>query len=151
EYTLKPLLKALFMSSYFRAASNRGTMIKSPVELIVGTMRFLHVPVRDPEPLVRAGRHLGQDLFDPPNVKGWPGGNAWITSSTLLARQQFLHRVLRDQDMSSSTNGQMAPGLPTEQFIHILLPIAPVHPLPKDVEGRIVLEHLMLDPVYQLQ
>jgi uncharacterized protein (DUF1800 family) len=151
DYALKPLLKALYMSSYFRTASNRGTMIKSPVELIVGTLRLLHVPVSDPEPLVRAGRYLGQDLFDPPNVKGWPGGKAWITSSTLLARQQFLHRVLRAQDMASSTDGQMAPGLPAEQFTHMLLPIAPVHPLPKDVEGRMLLEHLMLDPVYQLQ
>ena len=151
DYALKPLLKALFMSSYFRAASNRGTMIKSPVELIVGTVRFLHVPVRDPEPLVRAGRHLGQDLFDPPNVKGWPGGQAWITSSTLLARQQFLHRLLRGQDMPGDPNVQMAPGLPSEQFIHLLLPMAPVHPLPQAVEGKMVLEHLMLDPVYQLQ
>ena len=74
DYTLRPLLQALFMSSHFRAASNRGTMIKSPVELMVGTLRLFHVPVRDPEPLVRAGRQLGQDLLDPPNVKGWPGG-----------------------------------------------------------------------------
>ena len=151
DYAIRPLLKALFMSSHFRAASNRGTMIKSPVQLIVGTLRLLHVPVKDPEPLVRAGRQLGQDLLDPPNVKGWPGGNAWITSSTLLARQQFLHRVLRGQDTPSSTNGPMAPGLPPEPVTPILLPIAPVHPLPKDVEGRMVLEHLMLDPVYQLQ
>jgi len=151
DYAIQPLLKALFMSSHFRAASNRSTMIKSPVELIVGTLRLLHVPVKDPEPLVRAGRQLGQDLFDPPNVKGWPGGNAWITSSTLLARQQFLHRVLRGQDTPSSTNGPMAPDLPPEPVTPMLLAIAPVHPLPKDAEGRMVLEHLMLDPVYQLQ
>ena len=151
DYALKPLLKALYMSAYFRAANHRGTMIKSPVELIVGTLRLLHVPVNDPDPLVRAGRYLGQDLFDPPNVKGWPGGNAWITSSTLLARQQFLQRVLRGQDMSSSTDGQMVPGLPAEQLTHMLLPIVPVHPLPKDAEGRRLLEYLLLDPVYQLQ
>jgi uncharacterized protein (DUF1800 family) len=151
DYALKPLLKALFMSSYFRVASNRGTMIKSPVELIVGTLRLLHVPVRDPEILGRAGRYLGQDVFDPPNVKGWPGGQAWITSSTLLARQQFLHRVLRGQDMPGSPHEQMAPGRPAAQFMHMLLPMAPVNPIPQDAEGRMVLEHLMLDPVYQLQ
>jgi hypothetical protein len=48
-------------------------------------------------------------------------------------------------------DGKMAPGLPAEQFTHMLLSIAPVHPLPKDVEVRMLLEHLMLDPVYQLQ
>jgi uncharacterized protein (DUF1800 family) len=109
DYDLKPLLKALFMSSHFRAASNRGTMIKSPVELIVGTLRLFHVPIRDPVLLVRAGRQLGQDLLEPPNVKGWPGGKAWITASTLLARQQFLQRVLRGEDMPMRAPGPMAP------------------------------------------
>jgi hypothetical protein len=31
-------------------------------------------------------RSLGQDLLAPPNVKGWDGGVAWITTNTLLAR-----------------------------------------------------------------
>jgi hypothetical protein len=41
---------------------------------------------------------LGQNLFAPPNVKGWPGGDAWINSTTLLARKQFLERMFRDDD-----------------------------------------------------
>ena len=40
-------------------------------------------------------RTLGQDLFSPPNVKGWPGGEAWINSTTLLVRRQFLERLFR--------------------------------------------------------
>ena len=40
---------------------------------------------------------MGQNLFAPPNVKGWPGGDAWINSSTLLARKQFLDRVVRNE------------------------------------------------------
>ena len=38
---------------------------------------------------------MGQNLFSPPNVKGWPGGEAWINASTLLARKQFLERLSR--------------------------------------------------------
>ena len=171
DYALRPLLKALLMSSHCRAASNRGTMIKSPVELMVGTLRLFHVPLSDPELLARAGRALGQDLLDPPNVKGWPGGKAWITASTLLARQQFLQRVLRGQDMSMNANGPMAPaagdtttlrpaltvtedrapGLPLDRLTHLLLPMAPVQPIPPEAEGRNLPEHLVLDPVYQLQ
>jgi len=148
------------------------------------------VPVRDPELLARAGRQLGQDLLDPPNVKGWPGGQAWITASTLLARQQFLQRVLRGQDTPLSANGQMTratgegrplsyslrspsahavagntttpgpvlavtegkvSGLTPDRLTRLLLPIAPVQPLPKETERRTLIEHLVLDPVYQLQ
>jgi hypothetical protein len=38
---------------------------------------------------------MGQTLFDPPNVKGWPGGESWINAATLLARKQFAERMLR--------------------------------------------------------
>jgi hypothetical protein len=41
---------------------------------------------------------MGQNLFSPPNVKGWPGGEVWINSSTLLARKQFLDRMFRADD-----------------------------------------------------
>ena len=163
DYALRPLLQALFMSSHFRAAGNRGTMIKSPVELIVGTLRLFPVPVRDPELLARAGRYLGQDLLEPPNVKGWPGGKAWITASTLLARQQFLQRVLRGQDASMGAYGQMAPAAEdaTDRLTQLLLPMAPVRPFPslplpegegkESAQRKALVEHLVLDPVYQLQ
>lgn len=175
DYALKPLLKALFMSSHFRAASNRGSMIKSPVELIVGTLRLLQVPVSDPQLLVRAGRALGQDLLEPPNVKGWPGGQAWITSGTLLARQQFLQRVLRAQDsgqdmatsppeplpqatgdatpmrLARTVTDATTPGLPPDRLTRLLLPMAPVQPVPPGAAGSHLVEYLVLDPVYQLQ
>ena len=38
---------------------------------------------------------MGQNLFSPPNVRGWPGGDAWINTHTLLARKQFLERAGR--------------------------------------------------------
>jgi hypothetical protein len=50
-------------------------------------------------PFVLASRQLGQDLFAPPNVKGWPGGEAWINSATLLQRKQLLERLFRTQEM----------------------------------------------------
>ncbi|MCE3221946.1 MAG: hypothetical protein K0S58_126, partial [Nitrospira sp.] len=60
----------------------------------MGTGRLFHVPIEESLHLVRYGRRLGQDLFDPPNVKGWPGGR-WITTSALLDRTQMLHRAIR--------------------------------------------------------
>lgn len=99
EYEIKPLLRALFMSSAFFAPENRGLLVKSPVELMVGTLRQFGIEGLDMRVLAFSGRQLNQDLFGPPNVKGWPGGNDWINSTTLLARKQFLERLFRAEEM----------------------------------------------------
>jgi uncharacterized protein (DUF1800 family) len=168
NYQIKPLLRALLLSPYFRAPENRGTLIKSPVELIVGTARLFDVRPNEPRRLAALGRNLGQDLFDPPNVKGWPGGAAWITTSTLATRQQFLGRLLRGREMSQqqgarsvqlnmrnqqemlSTAGLPA-GLNSKQLERLVLPFPPVQPVPDDLDLRARISYLVLDPVYQLK
>jgi hypothetical protein len=56
------------------------------VQWLVGSVRVLEREL--PPPFICFGltRNLGQDLFAPPNVKGWDGGPSWITTNTLLAR-----------------------------------------------------------------
>jgi len=68
------------------------------VELVVGTLRTFDIHPFDLRPAVFACAALGQNPFSPPNVKGWPGGEAWINSATLLARKQWLDRVFRGSD-----------------------------------------------------
>jgi hypothetical protein len=63
--------------------------IKSPVELIAGLRRTLGVQVDNVLPLLGYQKALGQTLFMPPNVAGWPGGRNWIDSSSLLLRLQL--------------------------------------------------------------
>lgn len=95
NYDVAPLLEALFTSPHFWDSKNRGTLIKSPVELIVGTVRLFGSPVKKNEILARACAQLGQNVLDPPNVKGWEGGGRWITTTTLLLRRQVLMNVVR--------------------------------------------------------
>jgi uncharacterized protein (DUF1800 family) len=99
RYDLKVALRELFLSDAFWAAENRAALVKSPVDLVVGTLRALEFQVGDPLPFVLATAGLGQNLFAPPNVKGWPGGEAWINSSTLLGRRQFAERIFRADEM----------------------------------------------------
>lgn len=106
-YEMKPLLRALFLAPAFRDPTNRAALIKSPVELIVGTVHVLGLPVPEKTQLVRMMGALGQSPFDPPNVKGWPGGESWITTNTLLLRQQFLRRLVEATTVST-TDGTMA-------------------------------------------
>jgi uncharacterized protein (DUF1800 family) len=93
HYEVKPLLRAVLTSDAFWAAENRGTLVKSPVDLIAGTLRTYEIRPMELRPAVAACAALGQNLFAPPNVKGWPGGDAWIDAATILGRKQFLERV----------------------------------------------------------
>jgi uncharacterized protein (DUF1800 family) len=110
--------------------------------------------------LVRFGRRLGQDLFDPPNVKGWPGGTRWITTSTLLERWQAVQRIVRGHErghqagMERSTQTQGAAWLEQEPLDVVqatLLPIEPVRRMVDDEDRWQVVRRLVLDPVYQLK
>ena len=86
-YEIKSLLRTFFTSEHFYADANRGTRIKGPVELITGVTRSLGTPARDERALTDAARLMGQDLMEPPSVKGWPGGRTWINTSTFYVRQ----------------------------------------------------------------
>jgi uncharacterized protein (DUF1800 family) len=157
HYEIKPLLRAMFLSPAFQAPENRGTLTKSPVELIVGTTRLLQVPAAEPVRLARVGRYLGQDVFDPPNVKGWPGGTDWINTRTLLARQQFLEHMVRGREMGASMRavapgtGPWPDGLSNDNAARVLLPIPPVNSVPQDADPRTRLADLVLDPAYELK
>jgi len=108
NYEIKPLMRAILLSAQFRDPANRGALIKSPVELIVGTVHLLGLPVPEKTQLVRMMEGLGQIPFDPPNVKGWPGGESWISTYTLLLRQQFLRRMVEATTVASMEGAMMS-------------------------------------------
>ena len=90
RYELKPVLRALFRSRHFYAAENRLAVIKSPTQLVVQAVRGLRTPPREMSALVSAGDLMGQQLFQPPSVKGWDGGRAWINTATMFIRQNVV-------------------------------------------------------------
>jgi uncharacterized protein (DUF1800 family) len=82
----KPFLRVMFRSEEFYSPEIIRNQVKSPVQWLVGSVRVLECDL--PPTLISWGmtRQLGQDLFAPPNVKGWDGGVTWITTNTLLTR-----------------------------------------------------------------
>ena len=135
--------------------------MKSPVELLVGTIRLLNLPIQDTTILAKYGKRLGQDLFDPPNVKGWPGGTRWITSATLLNRWQLLQRGLRGADMGGPMHTHAGTGEmhgaawiteeAAETVQAVLVPVPPVNPIPTGVDRWQMVVHLVMDPTFQLK
>ncbi len=83
---IKPFLRVMFRSEEFYSDDIVRNQVKSPVQWLIGSVRMLECDL--PPTLVSWGmvRQLGQDLFAPPNVKGWDGGITWITTNTLLTR-----------------------------------------------------------------
>lgn len=82
----KPLLKTMFQCEQFYSDSIIRNQVKSPVQWLVSSVRVLERPLPPPFMCFGLTRNLGQDLFAPPNVKGWDGGLSWITTNNLLAR-----------------------------------------------------------------
>jgi Protein of unknown function (DUF1800) len=78
-------------SNAFFAASNLGSRVQSPIEYTVGAVRALELLDPPPSTLVLAdwAARLGQDLFNPPNVGGWPGGRSWLSARSLIGRANF--------------------------------------------------------------
>ena len=85
----KSLLAVMFLSEEFYADSIVRNQVKSPVQWLVGAVRTLQREMPAPMACLALTRSLGQDLFAPPNVKGWDGGLSWITTNNLLARYNY--------------------------------------------------------------
>ncbi len=101
-YSNAKLMRAMLTSDAFYATDNRASLIKSPVEFVVGTMKQFEIDAPNLRPFVLATALLGQNIFTPPNVKGWPGGETWINSATLLGRKQFIDRLFKNEDRADA-------------------------------------------------
>ena len=98
DYNLKPVLSTLLRSNVFYSARAYRALVKSPVEFVVGTYKAFGLTSID----LRAQRALvqmGQILFYPPNVAGWPGGANWLTTQTTIARENFVASLVNSPVM----------------------------------------------------
>ncbi len=94
NYEIKPLLEFVFTAPWFYDPQNTGNLVKSPVEFLVGLNRQFYISYQRPEVLLQFQKVLGQVLFYPPNVAGWPGGRNWIDSSSLMYRLKIPSTIL---------------------------------------------------------
>ncbi|MDA1280331.1 MAG: DUF1800 domain-containing protein, partial [Chloroflexi bacterium] len=99
DYSIKAMLRALFLSDPFKSESARYARIKSPVELTVGTVRLAggyDWPTGDVYKVTEASGYMGQDLLAPPSVEGWMGGSDWISTGSMVQRVNFASGVIGD-------------------------------------------------------
>ena len=96
KYDIGHVVGVILRSRHFFDAAVPRQRIKSPVELSAGLVRSLEPPRADVRllNLALACERQGQDLFYPPNVKGWDGGKTWLNSTTVLERGNWCNDVV---------------------------------------------------------
>ena len=98
---LKALTKAVLLDPEF--SGQAGTVVNTPIEWLIGVVRALKAPIDDPqslESIVVALTVMGQRPFYPPNVGGWPRGQAWLSTSSISARAWAAEKFTKSGDLS---------------------------------------------------
>jgi len=98
-YDMTPVLRVLFNADFFKNA--RFAKIKSPVEVVVGTLRMVgdyEFPAPGIGILTKESGYMGQELMNPPSVEGWHTGAEWINSGSLMKRINFSADMVAQTD-----------------------------------------------------
>ena len=132
-YHIRPTLRVLFNSDFFKVA--RFTKVKSPAEVVVGTLNligdFQGIPKPGLESVCEEPSNMGQSLLDPPSVEGWHTGPEWIDSGSLVRRINFVADRVGDlslpgvQDIVSRVRarGALAPEGLVESCLDLMGPM----------------------------
>ena len=147
DWDIAELVRGVLLSDAFWA--DEGKMIKSPVELLVGTARQLpgeRFPIDSASKLLL---RLGQPLFAPPNVKGWPTGLEWVDSSRMMLRVSFGERLTRG--LAQETDEDDLEFLCAEGGPQRLAVMPPRMDVEHSDTCLAELASLLVDPVWQLK
>ena len=102
RYNVGAVVREIFTMDAFYSAKAYRALVKSPAELTAQVLRATGADARGFTAAANAMAPMGQVLFYPPNVAGWPGGTSWINSSTLLNRLNFANAAARRAPASST-------------------------------------------------
>ncbi len=122
------LVRSIVLSPEFLSAGAERVIVKSPVDFVVATLRQLGVgellleslPAEGPLPrrpllpalaAAQAMRNMGMALMAPPDVSGWEGGTAWISSATMAERIRWASALF-----GSAGSGRASVGFPAERL-----------------------------------
>ncbi|NND32721.1 MAG: DUF1800 family protein, partial [Saprospiraceae bacterium] len=128
DYDMARVMHYIFTSPFFYDQENQANKIKAPIDLMVQTARLFGMKFHDVWAPTFLQRALGQVMFDPPNVAGWPGGRAWINNSTLMLRLNLAEYLIDNQrfDHAVATPYEAMTANSTVQNIRIQKNMVPI-------------------------
>ncbi|MGB1310657.1 MAG: DUF1800 domain-containing protein, partial [Leucothrix sp.] len=146
NYDIKTFLTMILSSAEFWSAHNNK--IKSPVELVVGTLRSLRVSPFTTERIVGTCDALGQKILTPETPQGYVGGQNWIDTYTLPKRISLMSELI---DKSSNRDIASLPMLSAKEKTDWLLAGSLINKMPQGImDSRQQLRSLLTDTAYQL-
>ena len=102
NFDVRSTLRFIFNSDFFKDEKIWFKKVKSPAELIVGTMKLVG-DYQEPRPGISALAEecifQGQSLLDPPSVEGWHTGQEWLNTGSLLQRINFVSNQVADTNL----------------------------------------------------
>ena len=103
DMDIRSTLEALFRAPAFLRRSNHGSLVRSPVEFVIGALNAAGVE-KVPKFVHASLDRMGQILFRPPSVKGWPSGTHWLHSGAVVERLATAKRIaaLAPEDAAAS-------------------------------------------------
>lgn len=99
-YDIAKLMNHVFLSKWFYNQENRGTKIKSPIDLLVGIHKVVPIEFKTTKQLIYLQKLLGQQLLNPINVAGWKMGRHWIDTNSLMFRLKLPSILLNNAVIS---------------------------------------------------
>ncbi|MFC0216292.1 DUF1800 family protein [Paenibacillus chartarius] len=91
-YRIGEVLRGIFLADDFYEPRVMSGRVRSPVEYTLSLLLSLELPLQ--RGITVALREMGQELFLPPDVSGWAGGERWLAASSLLARSRYAARMV---------------------------------------------------------
>lgn len=154
---LVPILGEVLLTDAFWAPANRGTLVKSPAEFVVGAMRQLGSQPVNPTDTAGAIATTGERLWQPPNVRGFRTGVNWINTHTLLARQGVAHTLASvwRSEVLTPQYGAAIPTLTPAQYVAWANKVMGDQPIlappARTIDLAAAAEQILADPAYWLK
>ncbi len=130
-FNIKELVRQILLSPEFRSDRAFFALVKSPIEFTIGALRALSARIEDVtlwKAIAAAMSLMGQQLYNPPNVGGWPGGRNWINSSTYLTRANMAKQLVSIENDATvdpvelaSAAGISTPQAAVDYFLELLV------------------------------
>jgi len=126
NFEIQPLLTKIFTEEF--AKNNAGSKIKNPLEYALQLMNELNIENPNEKLIARFLKDQGMDLFNQPNVKGWDGGNSWLTSQVFLQRNNIADLLCNGKNLTrakkiNNDNSMMSDDLMTRQNPNLQLKV----------------------------
>lgn len=110
NWELAPVFRQILKSEHFFDEQIIGTQIKDPLNAMVNLLKMSNFQFGTDfdeevtDTIAYDADELGQTIFNPIDVAGWPGYRSWLNENTLTQRWAFASQILFNLNDGAKTN-----------------------------------------------